>query len=122
MSDKIILTEMEFIGHHGCTEEERKHGQKFSVDIELELDLFKAGNSDKLEDSVDYVKIFNHAKHVVCEMEYNLIETVAESIADNIIVDFDKIKSVTVKVKKAAPIDIGNFNAAVSITRFKKHD
>ena len=121
MSDKIILTEMEFIGHHGCSEEERKLEQKFRVDVEVEVDLSKAGNSDKLDDTINYVKIYEHAKYIVSEMEYNLLETIAQSIADNIMVDFNNIKTVTVKVQKAAPEEIGKFNAAVVITRVNKY-
>ena len=122
MSDQIILTGMEFIGHHGCSEEERRLGQNFFVDVVLNLDLSKAGNSDNLNDTVDYVKVFELAKRIVCDMEYNLIETVAESIADDILKSFKTVESVKVKVGKAAPANIGNFNSAVSITRTNKND
>ena len=57
MSDKFILTGIEIFGYHGDLPEERKLGQKFLVDLELNLDLSIAGKSDELSDTVDYPQI-----------------------------------------------------------------
>ena len=47
MSDKFILTGIEIFGYHGDLPEERKLGQKFLVDLELNLDLSISGKSSK---------------------------------------------------------------------------
>jgi len=54
MSDKMRIDGIEALGYHGLFEVERENGQPFIVDVELELDLEKAGNSDDLNDSIDY--------------------------------------------------------------------
>ena len=41
-------------GYHGLFDVERENGQPFIVDVELTLDLSKAGKSDDLNDSIDY--------------------------------------------------------------------
>ena len=117
MSDQMMLTGMKFFGHHGCTPEERAVGQIIAVDVELNLELSKAGKSDDLSDTVDYVAVFDEIK-IIAEGSYALIETVAENIADKILSSFAPVESVKVVVRKAAPVEIGDFDAAVSITRY----
>ena len=116
MSDQILLTGMKFFGHHGCSAEERALGQIVIVDVELNLDLSKAGKSDELNDTVDYVAVFDEIK-IIAEGSYALIETVAENIADKILSRFTLVETVKVTLRKAAPVEIGDFDAAVSITR-----
>ena len=52
--DKIILTGISVFGHHGCSVEEQEHGQIFKVDVELNLDLSKAGKTVNIAETVDY--------------------------------------------------------------------
>lgn len=49
---------MEFYGYHGVFPEENKLGQRFKVDLTVELDLKRAGESDDLEHSVNYGEPF----------------------------------------------------------------
>ena len=46
--DKIKLQEMAFYGHHGVDSEENTLGQRFFIDVEMDLDLSGAGESDKI--------------------------------------------------------------------------
>ena len=54
MGDRILLNGMTFYGYHGVRPEEKELGQRFVVDVEMELDLRAAGTSDDLTDTVDY--------------------------------------------------------------------
>ena len=118
MTDQILLKGMEFYGHHGCSEEERQRGQVFRVDVELNLDLSKAGKSDKISDTVDYVKVFNEIKNIVTGRPKNLIEAVAENIAAVLMEKFSQIGTVKLTIYKPSPPFVGVFEAAaVSITR-----
>ena len=118
MSDKFILTGIEIFGHHGDLPEERKLGQKFLVDLELNLDLSVAGKSDELSDTVDYPKVLEITEKIVAGKPKNLIETVAEEIAENILKNFPKVESVKVVLHKPhAPLKIKYSDAAVSIFR-----
>ena len=57
--DKIKLQEMAFYGHHGVDSEENTLGQRFFIDVEMDLDLSGAGESDNIEDSVNYAEVFS---------------------------------------------------------------
>jgi len=115
--DKIILKDMEFYGYHGVLPEETRLGQRFSVDMELSLDLSKAGQSDNRNDTVNYAEAFRTVREVVEGRPRNLIEAVAEDIAAAVLERFP-VYMVTVRVKKpCAPVP-GNFAyMAVEITR-----
>ena len=117
-SDKIILTAIEVFGHHGCTIEEQKLGQKFYVDLELNLDLSKAGFSDDYADTVDYSQVIKLVEKIVGGKPRKLIETVAEELASQILKEFKRVESVKVTLHKPhAPLPMTYSDAAVTIYR-----
>ena len=118
MSDKIILTGVEVFGRHGCTLEEQKLGQKFYVDLELNLDLSKVGQSDSYDDTVDYSQVILSVEKIVGGTPRRLIETVAEELAANILAEFEKVDSLTVTLHKPnAPLPMTYKDVAVQIFR-----
>lgn len=118
MSDKIILTGIEIFGHHGCTIEEQKLGQKFYVDLELNLDLSKAGHSDDYADTVDYSQVIKLVEEIVSGTPRRLIETVAEELAAKILAEFERVESLTLTLHKPhAPLPMTYSDAAVKIYR-----
>ncbi len=54
----IALEGLEFFAYHGYHKEERKLGNKFTVDIQIEADLESAAINDSLSLTVDYVKLY----------------------------------------------------------------
>ena len=56
--DRIVLKNMAFYGYHGNLASEQEQGQRFFVDVEIITDLTKAGQSDQLEDSINYVEVY----------------------------------------------------------------
>jgi len=117
-NDKIILHGMQFYGFHGVNSEEKTLGQTYLVDCEVTLDLLKAGISDNLADTVSYTDIYKIVRSVIEGQSKNLLEALAESIANKIINQF-KINSIKVTLMKPnPPIKGSNINhAAVEITR-----
>ena len=99
MSDRILLKGMVFYGYHGATPQERELGQSFVVDIELEVDLTKPGVSDDLKDTVDYSHVYRVVKEVVEGPSHNLLESVAEGLAQKLLDSFP-LDGVTVRVTK----------------------
>ncbi|HEY9576629.1 MAG TPA: dihydroneopterin aldolase [Pseudobacillus sp.] len=121
--DKIYVTGMEFYGYHGVFPEENKLGQRFRVDAVLEVSLQKAGQSDNLEDSVNYGEIYQVCKEIVEERTFKLVEAVAEQISVNLLERFPKVASCTIKVIKPDPPIPGHYNhVAVEITRRRTKD
>ena len=120
MSDKIILEGMEFTGFHGCLTEERRDGQTFYVDLTMYNDLSVAGKSDKLQDTVDYSRVYQVVKAIVEGTPRNLIERVAEEIADTVLEQFP-MERVDVTIHKPyAPLGGPFKDVAVYIERMKK--
>uniref|UniRef100_A0ACD5Y2L9 Uncharacterized protein n=1 Tax=Avena sativa TaxID=4498 RepID=A0ACD5Y2L9_AVESA len=98
--DKLILRGMQFHGFHGVLQEEKKLGQKFVIDVDAWMDLAAAGDSDDISHTVSYVDIYRIAKGIVEGPPHNLLESVAQSIANSTLLKFPQISSVRVKVEK----------------------
>ena len=98
--DHILLEGMVFHGSHGVLRAERDLGQPFIVDVELRLDLSPAGLSDDLTKTVDYREVHRLAKQVVEGEPANLVETIAERIANGTLEEHPAVEAVRVKVKK----------------------
>ena len=99
---KILLEGMEFFAYHGVYQEERETGQFFSVDLEILADYSKACHSDKLEDAIDYVQIYELVKAEMA-IPSSLLENVAQRIIDSIRKNFEQIESIKVKITKLQP-------------------
>lgn len=99
MSDRIILDSMVFHGTHGVYEEEQHTPQPFVVDAELSLNLQPAGLSDDLGQTVDYGRVFDTCRQIVESTRFNLVEALAEAIAQEILSGFPA-DEVTIRVRK----------------------
>ena len=63
--DRIVLSNMVFDGRHGVLPIERTQPQPFEVDVEMHLDLRRAGKGDDLTRSVDYRDVFELCRGIV---------------------------------------------------------
>ena len=86
--DRIILDGMRFYGYHGVNREEKAQGQPYVVDLSVDLDLRGPGGSDQLEDTVNYTRLYRAIRAIVEGESRNLIEAVAQAIADRILDEF----------------------------------
>lgn len=112
---------MEFYGYHGLFNEEKKLGQRFIVDAELETSLQKAGTTDNMEDSINYGNVYIHIKEIVEGESKDLIEAVAEDIATRLLNTFPTLKACLIKVIKPNPPIQGHYESvAVEIYRERK--
>ena len=118
MSDTIFLTGLKILGRHGCSDFERQHDQTFIVDAELYLDLSRAGKSDDLGDTIDYMQVISDIKKIVGGASRNLIETVAQDICDLLLKKYFLLDGLKITLHKPAPPVKEKFGgAAVQLTR-----
>ncbi|EIT84159.1 dihydroneopterin aldolase [Fictibacillus macauensis ZFHKF-1] len=116
--DKIYMNQLAFYGYHGVFPEETKLGQRFIVDLILELDLAPAGHSDDIEQSVHYGEVYALVKEIVEGEPRKLVEAVTESIAEALLESFSLIQQCTVKVIKPDPPIPGHYDSvAIEMTR-----
>ena len=121
MPDQILLQGMQFYGYHGVNPEERVLGQRYVVDLTADLDLSRAGQTDRLEDTVSYSHIYRTVRTVMEGDPRNLLESAAQAIADRVLAEFP-VDAVSVTVKKPNPPVRGSSieSAAVRIHRTRE--
>ena len=98
-NDRVLMKGLEFYGYHGVIPEENRLGQRFVVDIEMHADLARAGETDDLTATVNYVAVHADVRAIVEGPACKLIETVAARIADRIL-DAYAVHAVRVRVLK----------------------
>ena len=119
MSDRISLHGLRVRGHHGVFDFERRDGQDFVVDVELELDLAKAAAGDDIADTVHYGELAGRLAEVVAGEPVNLIETLAERLVAVCLADA-RVAAATVTVHKPqAPISHEFADVAVTVRRVR---
>ena len=117
MTDELAVTGIECFGHHGVFDHERRDGQTFVIDLALGIDSGPAAASDDLRDTVDYGNLVAQVKAAVEKDPVDLIETLAQRIADVCLWDA-RVEWARVTVHKPdAPIDANFSDVALTITR-----
>lgn len=117
MTDKITLRGLRVRGYHGVLEHERRDGQDFLIDVVLSVDLNAASRSDDLDDTIHYGLLAEELAADVGRDPVNLIEALAQRLADRCLVD-PRVDEVEVTVHKPqAPVTVPVADLAVTITR-----
>lgn len=102
---KITLKNCSFYAYHGVFPAEKEIGQRFFVDVELDVQKSEQIADDKLETTVHYGEVFALVEDTVTNAKYDLIETLAHFIGRNICDSFDLVLNAKVTVRKpSAPI------------------
>jgi len=115
--DEITLTGLTVFGYHGVFDFERRQGQEFTIDLALQLSLSAAAASDDVVDTVHYGELADRVAGIVAGEPVNLIETLAQRIADATLED-RRVQNVTVTVHKPhAPIEQTFADVSVTIRR-----
>ena len=115
--DRVTLRGLSVRGHHGVFAHEREDGQTFVVDLVLGLDTAPAAASDDLELTVHYGVLAEQVAAVIAGEPVNLIETLAQRIADTCL-GHEVVEEVEVTVHKPdAPITVPFDDVTVTITR-----
>lgn len=113
----IELHGIELHAFHGVLEHERREGQRFLVDLELDLAEDTAAASDRIDDAVDYRDVVAAVVEVSEARVYHLLEAFATEIADTLLQRFALTRA-RVRVRKpdvvlSRPVD----HAAVVVER-----
>ena len=101
-TDRLLLEDVRFYGHHGVSKAEQTVGVWFSVDAELAVDLTPAAVSDDLAAAVDYGEVARRIVEIGTAGRVNLIERLASQIAEALLREFPA-RQVRVRVRKLTP-------------------
>ena len=105
----IELFGIELRGFHGVLAHERREGQRFLVDLELDLADSTAAETDRIEDAVDYRDVVATVVEVSDGRAYHLLEALASALADALLARYPLTRA-RVRVRKpdvelARPVD-----------------
>ncbi len=118
MSDIIKITGIRSWGHHGALPEETRLGQRFRVNLALELDARPAALADDLTKTVHYGEVVKLVETELKGRPVYLIETLAENIAARLLNTFPVLNALTIEIEKPfAPVGTDLDGIAVVIRR-----
>lgn len=120
MSDRIALKGISAKGFHGVLDFEKRDGQTFVVDVEMEVDLAPAGTSDDLIDTVNYAEVAGDIVELIAGESLDLIEALADQIAAKVLTR-PLVEAVVVTVHKPqAPVGHPFTDVAVTVERLRE--
>ena len=102
-ADTIFLCDLRVDAIVGIWDWERKIRQVVSIDLEMGADIRKAAATDSIEDTLNYKNVAKRIRQFVGDSEFQLVETLAERIAELVLAEFD-VPWVDVRVNKPGAI------------------
>lgn len=105
----IRIHNMMFYSYHGASRAERETGRRYEVDVELHADLSRAADSDRLNDTINYTRVYDTVAEIILQNKFNLLETIAARITREIKEGYD-VDRVIVRVRKKIPPIPGNLD------------
>lgn len=118
MSDRIFLKGLLVHAHHGLLSHESEVGQRFVIDLDMEIDLARAAASDHLANTVSYADVAEVTLSTFKARNFKLLEAAAGAVAEAILSAFPAIAAITVTVHKPhAPIAAIFDDVGVIMTR-----
>jgi 7,8-dihydroneopterin aldolase/epimerase/oxygenase len=112
-TSRLFLSGIRASGHHGARAREKETAQDFVVDLDLDVEVA----SDVIDGTADYRSIVETARAVVADRSFDLIETMAKAIAQEVL-GLDRVLRVTAVVHKpgaARRLEIDGVAAAVTV-------
>lgn len=101
-SDVVEIRGLQLLLYCGVLDQEQVRRQPFQIDIDLHLDLKAAGESDDLDDTVDYGALIDLLAASLPTERFQLLERLAARIAE-LALGHPPVDAVTVRVRKLRP-------------------
>ncbi|MDP4265661.1 MAG: dihydroneopterin aldolase [Bacteroidota bacterium] len=120
MSDllTISLNNVRFRAYHGLHPEERQKGNDFVVNMQVNY-VPQNGTILSIDDTVDYAVLFEII-NATMQKPVDLLETLAQTIANNVQQQFPQVRGITVAVEKLNP-PIDKFSGTVGVKYSKQY-
>lgn len=97
--DKITISGLQVHSLIGVYDWEREAKQMLLVDIELQLDLQKAADSDDVADTIDYAAVAKCLEAVADASQFQLLEALAKAMLDALFDNFPVFNATLALVK-----------------------
>ena len=100
--DRVELRGLRVMALCGVLPEERTRRQPFEIDVDVFVDLSRAGATDALDDTVDYGSLCERIVALALDEQYSLLERFATRVAE-VVLATPLVAAVTVNVRKLRP-------------------
>ena len=118
MSDSIRIRGLKVEAIVGVHDWERRLPRPVVIDLELATDAARAARSDALKDALDYAGVAKAVDDFVGASQFQLVETLAERLAEKLRADFG-VAWVKLEVHKPGAVP-GAQDVSVAIERGKR--
>jgi len=98
----IALEGLEFFAYHGVHDEEQRIGNRYQVDIQVNIDFSEAAENDKLKYTVNYGDLYEIISEVM-KVKARLLEHIAQLIILNVRERYPKLEKIEVSISKFNP-------------------
>ena len=116
--DTIFLYDLRVETVVGIWEWERRIRQTVSIDLEMGADIARAAATDSIDDTLNYKAVAKRVRQFVEDSEFQLVETMAEKIAETVLAEFE-LPWIDVRVNKPGAIR-GSRDVGVRIRRSRQ--
>jgi dihydroneopterin aldolase len=116
--DIVFIRELKVDTLVGIYDWERRMRQQVVLDLDMGSDIARAAKSDKIEDTLDYKAVAKRVAQFVRESEFQLVETLAEKVAELVMQEF-RVPWVKVTLNKPGAVS-GSKSVGVIVERGKK--
>ena len=113
-ADQIEIRGLEVFAYHGVYEAEKEQGQRFRLDITLDVHLHIPAKTDHLSDAIDYSQVISEVADLVRSTRFNLLEALASRVADHLL-GMPRVAAVAVRVTKP-DVQLGEQVDEVAVT------
>ncbi len=96
----IHLPNMRFYTYNGVFDEEKKLGQQIAVDVTVHYPIETAVKDDDLTTTISYVDVYETVKTIVTTKQFNLMESVANTLLSALLTQFPQVTQIDVAVHK----------------------
>jgi dihydroneopterin aldolase len=111
---KIRIDGLKVYAYHGVMQHEKDFGQEFFIDANLDVD---SSGEDQIESTVSYALVAEEIVKLVTTQRFDLIESLAKAITNQLLELDPRILRVTITVHKPnAPIGYQFKDVSVSVS------
>jgi len=104
---RLSVERIELRGRHGVYPAERRSGNTFHINVDIEGDVERSVASDRLDETIDFAEVVRLVRRISRRQSFSLIESLAGAIADGLLERFSAAQRVVVRVAKVNPPGLG---------------
>lgn len=105
MTGHIKINNAVFYAYHGATADEQAIGAQFEIDLDMQVDIAYASQTDMLSETLNYETVYADVQKIVLGQKYYLIETLAAHIVGELFRKYSNILHLTARIRKPnAPV------------------